>query len=101
MAIGAARCTIVIPTFDTAALLERCLQALLADLGDRRDVEVVVSDDGSADATGAVLARLRGAVRVVRSPVNRGFAAACNAGAAAASGDLLVFCNTDLVPHRG
>lgn len=95
------RCTIIIPTYNTAALLGQCLGALLADLAGRQDVEVVVSDDGSADRTKEVLDRLNGSVTVVRSPVNRGFAYACNAGAEAASGDAYVFYNTDLTPHGG
>jgi len=95
------RCTIVIPTYNTSALLGQCLRALLSDLASRPDVEVVVSDDGSADGTGALLDRLNGAVAVVRSPVNRGFAHACNAGAEAASGAAYVFYNTDLTPRHG
>ncbi|QKG18660.1 hypothetical protein ACTIVE_0294 [Actinomadura verrucosospora] len=96
----------VIPTFDTAALLERCVLALHESLGDRDDVEVVVSDDGSADATPGVVAALRNALPgrrlvSVRSEENRGFAHACNAGARAASGRHLVFYNTDLVPSPG
>lgn len=95
------RCTIVIPTYNTAALLGQCLQALLSDLAGRADTEVVVSDDGSVDGTSAVLERLDGAVTVARSAENRGFAHACNAGAAMASGTALVFYNTDLTPHHG
>jgi len=95
------RCSVLVPTYSAAALLHECLTALLADLDGRQDVEVVVSDDGSTDDTPAVLSAFAPDVRVVRSEENRGFARACNAAAAAALGDLLLFYNNDLVPHPG
>lgn len=101
MASGTMRCTIVVPTYNTAALAAQCLRVLFSDLAGRPDTEVVVSDDGSDDDTPAVLEQLGRAVQVVRSAVNRGFAHACNAGAQVASGELLVFYNTDLTPHPG
>ena len=40
-------------------------------------------------------------IRVIRNSENRGFAAACNAGLSAASGDYLVLLNNDTVVTRG
>ncbi len=59
---------------------------------------MVVVDDGSADAT-AELARAHGS-RVVTLP-GLGPAAARNAGAQAASGNILVFIDADCVPEPG
>lgn len=95
------RCSVIVPTYSAAALLHECLTALLADLGGRPDVEVVVSDDGSTDDTPAVLEAFAPRVRVVRSAENRGFAQACNAAAAVARGELLLFYNNDLLPQTG
>jgi GT2 family glycosyltransferase len=95
------QCSIIVPTYSAAALLRECLTALLADLDGRPDAEVVVSDDGSTDDTTAVLDSFAGRIKVVRHAENRGFAHACNAGAAAAEGRLLVFYNNDLQPAPG
>lgn len=59
--------------------------------------EVVCVDDGSTDGSAAWLAGLGPPFRVVTPGGNRGFAAASNAGARAAAGALLLFCNNDLV----
>jgi glycosyltransferase involved in cell wall biosynthesis len=57
-------------------------------------VEVIVLDDGSTDDTADVLAPFAGRVAVTRQP-NRGVAAARNAGAARAAGDVLAFLDAD------
>lgn len=96
---GGARVSVVVPVHGRAGLTRRCLERVLADLP--AGCEVVVVDDASADETPAVLAELGAAIRVVRLEENRGFAAACNAGAAAAAGELLVFLNNDTEPQPG
>lgn len=65
------------------------------------DAEIVVVDDGSSDDTVAMLATYGDRVRVVRRAVNGGFSAACNDGAAATSGEHLIFLNNDTVPQPG
>jgi GT2 family glycosyltransferase len=57
-------------------------------------VEVIVVDDGSSDQTASIETIVEG-VRVVRNRDAQGFVGACNAGAAAARGDYLVFLNND------
>ncbi|WP_232303668.1 glycosyltransferase [Pseudofrankia sp. DC12] len=81
--------TAVLPVRDGAV----GLGALVAALA-RRCAEVIVVDDGSADATGAV-ASAAGA-RVLRHDIPRGPAAARLAGAAAASTPLVLFCDADI-----
>jgi rSAM/selenodomain-associated transferase 2 len=80
--------SIVVPVLDEAAALPALLDATLSLHG---DVEVIVVDGGSADATREV-ARAAGAT-VVQAP--RGRAAQQNAGARAARGDVLVFLHAD------
>jgi len=111
-----ASCSIIVPTYDAAALLSTCLDALIASIGDLHDVEILVSDDGSHDATPEVVARFvvnsghpsgphsrrrHTTVRWVRSAHNSGFATACNAAAEIATGTYLIFYNNDLVAHPG
>lgn len=93
-------CSIVIPTFNAAGLLDRCLEAVFAH-PPAVPHELIVVDDGSTDDTFRVLSRWGDALRVVHNPENGGFAAACNAGAAACGGRYLVFLNNDTRPRRG
>jgi rSAM/selenodomain-associated transferase 2 len=85
----AARLTLVVPVLNEARGLAASLQAL-APLR-ARGHEVIVVDGGSEDASASVAAPL--ADRVLRAP--RGRAAQMNAGARAASGDVLVFLHAD------
>lgn len=59
------------------------------------DCEVIVVDNGSTDRGDVVARAVRGNARIVSRP-NKGFGAGCNAGAALASGDVLLFVNPDV-----
>ena len=59
--------------------------------------EIIVVDNGSTDGSLSWLAANYPGVRVVRLAENRGFAAGCNAGIAAASGSLIALLNNDAV----
>jgi GT2 family glycosyltransferase len=91
--------SIVIPVHGRAHLTERCLELVLADLGE--DCEVVVVDDASDDETPELLAGYGERIRAIRLEQNAGFATACNHGAAAASGEWLLFLNNDTEPRPG
>jgi GT2 family glycosyltransferase len=93
------RVSIVIPVHDNAKLTGRCLEALLPDLP--RDCEVIVVDDASSDETPQLLRGFGERIQTLRLAENVGFARACNHGAAAASGKLLVFLNNDTEPGAG
>jgi GT2 family glycosyltransferase len=73
---------------------------VLATTNDRRP-EIIVVDDGSTDATELQLEPYRDSIVFVSRTINGGFARACNDGAAAASGELLVFLNNDTIPFAG
>ena len=92
--------SIVIPVCNQAALTARCLAALARTV-DPTQVEVLVVDNGSTDATPTVLAHAPLPLRVLRNPDNRGFARAANQGARAARAPLLVFLNNDTEPEPG
>jgi rSAM/selenodomain-associated transferase 2 len=83
------RLSIVVPVLDEAGFLP----ALLPDLARScPDVEVVVVDGGSRDGSVEIAARAPG-VRLIRSDPGR--ARQMNAGAAAATGDILLFLHAD------
>lgn len=88
----------IIPVYGQWQVLARCLDSLRV----RDDCirEVIVVDDASPDGTGARLGA-RDDVRVVRLAENRGFAGACNAGAAVATAEAILFLNSDTLVAPG
>jgi glycosyltransferase involved in cell wall biosynthesis len=84
--------SVIIPTYNHAPFLPEALESVFAQTCS--PLEAIVVDDGSTDKTAEVLRMYEGRVRVLRQP-NRGVAAARNAGAAAASGELLAFLDAD------
>lgn len=90
------RISVVIPCRNERVLLERCLDALLAQDMPRHDFEVIVVDGGSSDGSDA-LAVERGAI-VLRDP-GSGPAFARNVGIARARGEIVAFTDADCVPR--
>lgn len=95
----APRASIIVPVYNQLAYTLGCLQAL-AQCGDTASFEIIVVDDGSSDDTARVIAAIPG-LRFQRNPHNLGFIGACNAGAAFARGDYLVFLNNDTAVQAG
>jgi GT2 family glycosyltransferase len=91
--------SVVIVTHDSAPSLRRSLPAIVAEL--RGGDELIVCDNGSADATADVVAELAPAATLLADAANPGFGAACNRGASRAAGDLLLFLNPDNVVASG
>ena len=88
--------SIIIPTYNCAALLPRALEsALTQSIG---PVEVIVVDDGSTDDTPAVLAGYADRVVPIRQ-ANAGPSAARNQGLAAARGAFVGFLDGDDAIH--
>jgi glycosyltransferase involved in cell wall biosynthesis len=86
--------TVVIPTRDRAHLVGRAVRSALAQT--LPGLEVVVVDDGSADATAAAVAALGDArVRLLRRERPGGPSAARNAGIRAARGRWVAFLDSD------
>jgi rSAM/selenodomain-associated transferase 2 len=86
--------SIVIPCLDEARVLRETLDSLANARS--RGAEVIVADGGSRDDTVAIARS--GRARVIAAP--RGRATQMNAGAAAASGDVLLFLHADSLPPR-
>ena len=86
--------SVIVPAFNEEKLLGATL-ACIREATQGMEVELVVCDNNSTDRTGEI-ARQAGA-KVVFEPVNQ-ISRARNAGAAAASGDWLVFVDADSYP---
>lgn len=85
--------SIIIPIHGKLAHTLACLRSL-ARHAPRASFEVIVIDDASPDDSASVLAHIAG-MRLLRNETNLGFVASCNAGAAAARGEFLLFLNND------
>ena len=90
------RLSIIMPVFNAADTVEKTLHSIVTQMSP--DVEMVIVDDGSTDATPEVLSRIvqnsRNAIRVLRQD-NAGAAAARNKAIDYAQGDYLAFVDAD------
>ncbi len=92
------RFSVIVPTRARRDLAVRLVRAL-ADQ-ELTDFEAIVVVDGAGDSTPDALRALdtRFTLTILEHP-HRGAAAARNAGAAAARGEILLFLDDDMVPH--
>lgn len=94
--------SVIVPTYKCPNGLPACLEGLASQdyPGDR--YEVIVVDDGGRDVPESLVAafRTRMQVRLLHA-CHGGPAAARNAGAAVAAGDILAFTDDDCVPAPG
>lgn len=89
--------SIIVLAYGNRAASERCLETLAEALGEElgRSFELVLVDNDSPDDTGELFASWSDRAKVLAMPENRNFSGGCNAGAAAADGEVLVFLNND------
>ena len=87
--------SVIVPVFNTAGTLERCVRSILSQQVD--GLELILVDDGSTDASPALCDEFSGAdarVRVIHRP-NGGLSAARNSGIDAAKGTWIAFVDSD------
>jgi len=95
----ALRLSVIVPIYNSAATLGICIRALVDAAGD--DDEIIIADDGSTDGGCANLpAELADRVITAVSPTNIGRGPVRNLGVAHATGDVLVFVDSDVAVHR-
>ncbi len=84
--------SVIVPVFNGERYLAQALDSVLEQT--YPDLELIVVDDGSTDATPDIISRFGSAVRSVHQP-NAGTAAALNRGIDLARGSLLSFLDAD------
>lgn len=87
--------SVIIPVYNVAAHVEICLRSVLAQTW--KDLEILICDDGSTDASGEICDRIASEdarVRVIHSP-NRGVSAARNICLDQATGDYIAPVDSD------
>ncbi len=85
--------SVIVPNWNGARFLPDCLNSLRNQT--YRNFEVLVVDNASEDESLEIVRRDFPEVRVLPLDRNYGFAAACNRGAEAANGDVIVLLNND------
>ncbi len=87
--MGGGKISVIVPVLNEEKDLGRCLSALMLS----SDEELIVVDGGSVDATVSIAGEFTDKV----ISADRGRAAQMNAGAEAATGDILLFLHADCV----
>ena len=83
--------SVIVPTFNSAKTIEKCLSSLKEQ--SYKNIEVIVVDDGSNDETLASISNYN--VTVVSLKENRGAPHAMNVGAEKANGEYVFFLDAD------
>lgn len=95
--------TVIVPVYNGATTIERCLNALAEQTMAPERYEIVVVNDGSVDNTAGVITAWAQAHPQIRCRLvdqkNQGPAAARNHGAQVAQSDLLLFTDADCAPR--
>ncbi len=87
--------SVIVPVYKVEQYLDKCVQSILDQTF--RDFELLLVDDGSPDKCGDMCeawAKKDGRIRVIHKP-NGGLSDARNAGIGQASGDYLLFVDSD------
>lgn len=87
--------SVIIPAYNAELYLEQCVNSILNQT--YSNIEVIIINDGSSDATGEVADKLRNndsRVIVLHKP-NRGVSASRNDGLQKSTGDYIVFVDAD------
>ncbi|MCX7919057.1 MAG: sugar transferase [bacterium] len=88
--------SVIVPAYNAETTIGECLTALLNQTIPRDRYEVIVVDDGSTDKTPEIAQQFP--VRYVREE-NQGPAMARNLGAKIATGEIILFTDSDCVPE--
>lgn len=94
--------SIIIPSYNTKALLERCLISIRADLKKSNiSYEIIVVDNASTDGSPELLRKKYPQVQLVCNTENLGYGKANNQAIKIAKGEYVLLLNSDIVVQHG
>ena len=97
-AAGAPLVSVVVPCYNEEASIADTVRVLGRAMAGGPPFEIIVVDDGSADASADILARTQAAdptLKVIHHPFNRGYGAALKTGIREADGELIAITDAD------
>jgi hypothetical protein len=89
------RVSVIIVSYNVAELLVECLSSLAQLSDDSFNLQIIVVDNASNDATVPILFEFFPNINIIQNQENFGFPYGCNQGAEEAAGDFLFFLNPD------
>lgn len=97
--VGPVELSVVIVAYNTASVIDACLQSILRE--EEIGLEIYVVDNASSDDGAAIVRTRYPAVRLIANEANRGFAAANNQALPYCSGRYILFLNPDTILYPG
>lgn len=84
--------SVIIPVYNTAKYLPKCLESILAQ--NFQDIEIICVDDGSTDNSLQILQEYSNKIKIIQQ-TNSGSGAARNAALSQAKGEYILFVDSD------
>lgn len=94
MSNSSVRLSIVIVNWNTKELLRQCIESICQSQN-RDDIEIIVVDNASTDASAEMVRHTFPQVKLIQNRSNLGFAAANNQALQICSGELILLLNSD------
>jgi len=85
--------SVIIPTYNRSAFISKAVSSVLKQT--YRDYEIIIIDDGSTDATAAIIERFNGDKIKYIYQSHKGRSSARNKGVAKSNGDYIAFLDSD------
>ena len=92
------RASVIVPHYDDLRGLDICLSALAKQTLPKANFEIIVADNNSPQGPQEVAKVIAGRARLI-SVAEKGAGPARNGGAAASTGEVLAFLDSDCVPE--
>lgn len=92
--------SVVIPTFNSARLLAKCLESIKAQAYPQEKIEIIIADGGSTDSTIEIAGKFKSEV-IVAPPERENPEKRKAMGALSAKNDIIAFIDSDnILPHK-